>query len=63
MAESPPENPTPYYRAYGPWLREKFGGQKVYKVIADAALLVPIEMGRKAMVVVPTVMLIRLLLR
>ena len=47
MAESLRGNPEPYYRAYGPWLREKFGGQKVYKVIADAGFTCPNRDGAK----------------
>ncbi len=54
MCESPitkqksSESPTtPYYRAYGPWLREKFGGKKVYKVIADAGFTCPNRDGSK----------------
>jgi len=39
--------PAPYYRAYGPWLREKFNGQKVYKVIADAQFTCPNRDGTK----------------
>ncbi|WP_319609284.1 TIGR01212 family radical SAM protein [Oceaniferula marina] len=37
----------PYYRAYGPWLRKKFGGQRVYKVIADAGFTCPNRDGSK----------------
>lgn len=49
MMQSDPEpaKPTPYYRAYGPWLREKFDGQKVYKVIADAGFTCPNRDGSK----------------
>jgi len=47
MAESLRENPGSYYRAYGPWLREKFGGLKVYKVIADAGFTCPNRDGAK----------------
>ena len=44
-----PENvtPIPYYRAYGAWLREKFQGKKVYKVIADANFTCPNRDGSK----------------
>jgi len=38
---------SPYYRAYGPWLREKFGGKKVYKVIVDAQFTCPNRDGSK----------------
>lgn len=35
------------YRAYGPWLREKFGGQRVHKVIVDAGFSCPNRDGSK----------------
>lgn len=41
------QSPPSYYRAYGPWLRKKFGGQKVYKVIADAGFTCPNRDGSK----------------
>jgi len=35
------------YRAYGPWLREKFGGKRVYKVTVDAGFTCPNRDGSK----------------
>lgn len=35
------------YRAYGPWLSEKFGGQRVYKVTVDAGFTCPNRDGSK----------------
>jgi hypothetical protein len=35
------------YRAYGPWLREKFGGRSVFKVIVDAGFTCPNRDGTK----------------
>ncbi len=35
------------YNAYGPWLRETFGGKRVFKVIVDAGLTCPNRDGRK----------------
>ena len=40
-------SPPTYYRAYGPWLRGKFGGKKVFKVIADAGFSCPNRDGTK----------------
>ena len=38
---------TPRYNAYGPWLREKFGGKRVFKVIVDAGFTCPNRDGTK----------------
>lgn len=35
------------YKAYGPWLRGKFGGKHVYKVIVDAGFTCPNRDGSK----------------
>ncbi len=35
------------YNAYGPWLREKFGGRRVFKVIVDAGFTCPNRDGGK----------------
>jgi uncharacterized protein len=35
------------YNAYGPWLREKFGGRRVFKVIVDAGFTCPNRDGSK----------------
>jgi radical SAM protein (TIGR01212 family) len=35
------------YNAYGPWLRETFGGKRVFKVIVDAGLTCPNRDGNK----------------
>lgn len=35
------------YRAYGPWLRSKFAGQRVFKVIVDAGFTCPNRDGTK----------------
>ena len=35
------------YRAYGPWLRERHGGKRVFKVIVDAGLSCPNRDGSK----------------
>lgn len=35
------------YRAYGPWLRETFGGKRVFKVIADGGFTCPNRDGSK----------------
>ena len=35
------------YNAYGPWLREKFGGKRVFKVIVDAGFSCPNRDGSK----------------
>lgn len=40
-------NPPRSYHAYGPWLREKFGGSRVFKVIVDAGLSCPNRDGSK----------------
>ena len=41
-------NSTPKrYNAYGPWLREKFGGKRVFKVIVDAGFTCPNRDGSK----------------
>ena len=41
-------NATPKsYNAYGPWLREKFGGKRVFKVIVDAGFTCPNRDGSK----------------
>ena len=41
-------NSTPKrYNAYGPWLREKFGGKRVFKVIVDAGFSCPNRDGSK----------------
>jgi uncharacterized protein len=46
MKDSP--NATPKsYNAYGPWLREKFGGRRVFKVIVDAGFTCPNRDGSK----------------
>ncbi|WP_164365452.1 TIGR01212 family radical SAM protein [Sulfuriroseicoccus oceanibius] len=48
MTAVPCSSPTlPSYRAYGPWLREKFAGKRVYKVIADAGFTCPNRDGSK----------------
>ena len=47
MSKSNKSDPPPYYHAYGPWLRNKFDGQKVYKVIADAGFTCPNRDGSK----------------
>lgn len=38
---------TKGYNAYGPWLREKFGGRRVFKVIVDAGFTCPNRDGGK----------------
>lgn len=35
------------YNAYGPWLRQKFGGKRVFKVIVDAGFTCPNRDGSK----------------
>ncbi len=43
-------NPSPAtksYNAYGPWLRGKHGGKRVYKVIVDAGMTCPNRDGSK----------------
>lgn len=35
------------YHAYGPWLRDKFGGRRVFKVIVDAGFTCPNRDGSK----------------
>lgn len=35
------------YRAYGPWLRSRFGGKRVHKVIVDAGFTCPNRDGSK----------------
>jgi radical SAM protein (TIGR01212 family) len=41
-------NATPKsYNAYGPWLRQKFGGRRVFKVIVDAGFTCPNRDGSK----------------
>lgn len=47
VTESNATTTQPYYHAYGPWLRKKFGGKKVYKVIADAGFTCPNRDGSK----------------
>lgn len=42
-----PSVPSRAYRAYGPWLRETFGGKRVFKVIADAGFTCPNRDGTK----------------
>jgi len=44
------------YNYYGAYLKQKFNGQKVYKVIVDAGFTVPIVTVRRDMAAVPTVM-------
>lgn len=39
--------PAPGYRTYGGYLREKFGGQRVFKVIVDAGFTCPNRDGKK----------------
>lgn len=39
--------PTKTYNAYGPWLRGKFGGRRVFKVIVDAGFTCPNRDGSK----------------
>jgi len=36
-----------HYNAYGPWLREKFAGKRVFKVIVDAGFTCPNRDGSK----------------
>jgi radical SAM protein (TIGR01212 family) len=43
----PPAHLPKGYNAYGPWLREKFGGKRVYKVIVDAGFTCPNRDGSK----------------
>lgn len=40
-------NPSHYYRAYGRWLKQKYHGKQVYKVIADAGFTCPNRDGSK----------------
>lgn len=40
-------SPPRAYNAYGPWLRGKFGGRRVYKVIVDAGFTCPNRDGAK----------------
>jgi radical SAM protein (TIGR01212 family) len=47
VSKSNKADPPPYYHAYGPWLRNKFDGQKVYKIIADAGFTCPNRDGSK----------------
>lgn len=44
---SPPDHGTKGYNAYGPWLRGKFGGKRVFKVIVDAGFTCPNRDGSK----------------
>jgi hypothetical protein len=44
------------YNNYGAWLREKYKGQRVFKVIVDGGSPVPIAMALKVMAVVLIVM-------
>lgn len=41
------EPPAKGYRSYGTWLREKFGGKRVFKVIVDAGFTCPNRDGSK----------------
>ena len=45
--DQPPTVGNKGYNAYGPWLRAKFGGKHVYKVIVDAGLSCPNRDGSK----------------
>jgi uncharacterized protein len=44
---APPDHGTKGYNAYGPWLREKFNGRRVFKVIVDAGFTCPNRDGSK----------------
>lgn len=41
-------HPSSYYNAYGPWLKQKYNGQKIFKVIVDAGFSCPNRDGSKA---------------
>lgn len=42
-----PDTEIKGYHAYGPWLRRKFGGKRVFKVIVDAGFTCPNRDGSK----------------
>ena len=42
-----PDPPAKGYRSYGTWLRAKFGGKRVFKVIVDAGFTCPNRDGTK----------------
>ncbi len=44
---TPPEHLIKAYRSYGQWLREKFAGKRVFKVIVDAGFTCPNRDGSK----------------